>query len=365
MAIETHPTKPGLFLVRHTKRHPILRKPIDRKREARSLSEAKKIEKQLIIEVEEIIHRKVVPTWSKLLEDYLHACADRGLNKKTVYNDSTCLNAYTLPAWGNRLADSITTQEIRDLIQQRVGHRSLAHQKYILKCIRQVFLYGVEANAIMRNPTPQMKFKLGDKIKPVLTEEQARYLLSKAKELDWEWYPHYALALYTGMRNGELYALKKSNVDLDNRTILVNLSWNSKDGYKSTKSGDDRRIEVAKPLIPILSDLLAREESEFVLPRLDKWDKGEQARDLRIFLKGIGLPMIRFHDLRATWATILLAKGVEPIRVMKMGGWKDIETMMIYARKAGVDIRGATDVLDLEPKEEPRGAKILHLAEIL
>ena len=84
-----------------------------------------------------------------------------------------------------------------------------------------------------------------------------------------------------------------------------------------------------------------------MLPRIDKWDKGEQARELRMFLQGIGLPVIRFHDLRATWATLLLSKGVEPIKVMIMGGWKDLKTMQFYVRKAGVEIKGITDCLDL------------------
>lgn len=56
------------------------------------------------------------------------------------------------------------------------------------------------------------------------------------------------------------------------------------------------------------------------------------------------LPEIRFHDLRVSWATLLLGKGVAPSKVMSMGGWKDMNTMMIYMRKAGIDIKGSTDV---------------------
>jgi len=81
----------------------------------------------------------------------------------------------------------------------------------------------------------------------------------------------------------------------------VNCSWSSKDGYKSTKSGDDRVVEIPKPLLPVLQELkLKSAGSEFVLPRLSKWDKSEQARELRFFLKTLGLPEIRFHDLRAS-----------------------------------------------------------------
>ena len=80
-----------------------------------------------------------------------------------------------------------------------------------------------------------------------------------------------------------------------------------------------------------------------------------------MFLTGLGLPAIRFHDLRATWATLLLSKGVEPIKVMIMGGWKDLKTLQIYVRKAGVEMKGATDCLDFHNKhpEFKREAEVL------
>ena len=84
-----------------------------------------------------------------------------------------------------------------------------------------------------------------------------------------------------------------------------------------------------------------------MLPRIDKWDKGEQARELRMFLEGLGLPRIRFHDLRATWATIMLGKGIIPYQIMKMAGWNDLKTMQYYVSKAGVDIKGITENLNL------------------
>src|SRR5690606_17025569 len=122
------------------------------------------------------------------------------------------------------------------------------------KFIRGVFKYALELGVINRNPTPDMKFRTGDKIKRVLTEPQAQTLLSKAKEYDWDWYRHVAMALYTGMRNGELYALTWDKVNLDERTILVDSSWNKLDGFKSTKSGDDRMVEIAPPLLPMLRE---------------------------------------------------------------------------------------------------------------
>jgi len=145
------------------------------------------------------------------------------------------------------------------------------------------------------------------------------------------------------MRNGELFALTWDKVCLENNTILVDCSWTKRDGLKSTKSGDDRIVEIAEPLLPVLKTLkVQRSGSQYVLPRAPRWDKGEQARELRMFMLGIGMSPVRFHDLRATWATLMLAGGQAPAKVMTMGGWKDLKTMMIYMRKAGIDIKGIT-----------------------
>ena len=66
-----------------------------------------------------------------------------------------------LSDWSERLVDTITTQEIRDaVVTNKVGHRSPAHQKNILKYIRGAFKYALEAGHIQGNPTPEMKFRV-------------------------------------------------------------------------------------------------------------------------------------------------------------------------------------------------------------
>ena len=77
-------------------------------------------------------------------------------------------------------------------------------------------------------------------------------------------------------------------------------------------------------------------------PWLKLWERGEQSKALRQFLVSIGVPSVKFHTLRACFATQLLTDGVDLTKVMKIGGWKDIKTMQIYLRLAGVDERGAT-----------------------
>jgi len=309
--------------------------------------EARRVFNELVVEVQRKIETKKTPSWEIVVKDFLMECRENNYAQKTVESYRYALEAHTFDAWASRLVTQITRAEIVVLHKEKVGASAPGNQRYFLKCLRIVFQSAVEAGHIPVNPVPQMKFRVGDKIKKVLTWNQASTLLNKAREMDHEWYPIWASAVYTGMRNGELYALTWDKVDFENNLILVDSSWNSLDGFKCTKSGDDRVVEISPGLLPILKALKLKRVGTFVLPRIYKWDKGEQARELRMFLMGVGLPEIRFHDLRATWATLLLSKGVEPIKVMSMGGWKDIETMMIYARKAGVDIRGSTRCLNL------------------
>lgn len=354
----------GTFMVSYSKRHPITRQPISRKRVGiKSKAEANRVLIELGVIVNDVLRKQVIPTWADFMEKYFTEISNKNaLTKGTIYNRDKVLKLHTLTAWGEKCLDEITTQHIHNLMNERFATKSESHKKFFIKCIRGVFQYAVDQGVLVRNPTPLLKFKVNEKIKSVLNEEQIVTLLRKSQELDWEWYPHYAVALYTGMRNGEMYALTWDKVNIEQRQIVVNCSWSSKDGYKSTKSGDDRIIEIPKPLIPLLAELkLQSAGDDFVLPRLSKWDKGEQARFLRMFLKSIGLPEIRFHDLRASWATLLLGKGVAPSKVMSMGGWKDMDTMMIYMRKAGINIRDATACLDDMQIHGVQSAKVINL----
>ena len=330
------------YEVSYHQRHPITKVPVGRKRirddkgqHITTKAEANRIFAQLVVEIK----NSFVPpdlngsmSYKDLVSKFIQSLRERDLTNHTIDNYELCLNAHTIPIWGTRPIEKITTDEIRHLIKVTLAGKSPSHQKSMLKFIRGVFGHAVEIGALNRNPTPKLQFRIGDKIKRVLTEQQLRIFLEKAKDAQHEWYEIWATAVYTGMRNGELHALTWDKVDLDNRKILVSSSWNKQDGFKDlTKSGEDRIVEVAPALLSMLKERkLGNSDSVFVLPRIDTWDDGRQAELLRHFLVGIGLPMVRFHDLRASWATVMLAKGTEPVKVMAMGGWKDLKTMMIY-----------------------------------
>ena len=313
----------------------------------RTRTEAERVSEKLKDKLRDKVKEGNVLKWDDLVLRYKDYCIAQDHSLKGIDNAYVCLKGLTFVKWGDLFIDQITTNEIRTFIREDMHGKSASHQKSVLKYIRLCFKFAVDCGLLPRNPAPEMKFGIGRKLMTVLSLKDASLLLRKAKEIDCEWYPVWAGALYTGMRNGELIALRWENVDFENWKIKVNESWNSMDGFKSTKSGNDRYIDIAPDFREILLELKSEAIDNFVFPRVRGWEKNEQARELRRFLEGIGLKPIRFHDLRASWATINMQNGVEPIKVMKIGGWEDIKTMDRYIRLAGIDTSGALENLRL------------------
>ncbi len=107
---------------------------------------------------------------------------------------------------------------------------------------------------------------------------------------------------------------------------------------------------------------LKREGSEFVLPQLKEWEHGDQAKVTREFCEAIGVTSVKFHDLRATFITNLLSRGVSLARVMSIVGHREIKTTNGYLRKTGVEVKSATNELGYKiPEAKP--AQVLSLLE--
>jgi integrase len=314
--------------------------------------DAKRIYDELVVLVNKKIEQRCVPTWSKMINTVIVEKKQKGENPNSVDSFEAVLCKWT-SRWLSMPVTSITKQEAHKLVTHDLIAVNDGHRRYITQCMRTVFRYAVDQGHLTINPTPLLTRRQKSKISAVMTEEQTQKLLHEALSLRSDWYYHWTLAVYTGLRNGELYALAWDDISLDENKITVRHSWVPGVGMKDTKSGDDRIVPISEHLMSTLKEMyLYTGGKGFVLPRLPEWDKGEQARHLRMFMMGIGLKPMRFHDLRATWATMLLSKGVPPATVMAMGGWKDIGTMLIYTRKAGIDVKNATNCLDLTPKSK-------------
>lgn len=250
--------------------------------------------------------------------------------------------------WNDRELTSFQPSDVHSLIFEVIGSQlSPGGLKCYLKMIKRIFEMAVQTGALNKNPATGLAVQAPKSVQKVLTAQEAELLLKAAKETNHSFYPVWAFALMTGMRSGEMYALKWSDVDLDAGILHVTKAWTSKTGISPTKTRENRVVPISPDLKVLLSELKMQrqQDSEFVLPHLRHWTKGEQARVMREFCKGLGITEIKFHDLRATFITNMLAQGVPLVTVMAIVGHKRMSTTDIYMRLAGVNVKGATEKL--------------------
>lgn len=226
------------------------------------------------------------------------------------------------------------------------------HRKKMKQVLKTIFDYGIQSGEVnlVRSPTFEVMLKRDSEKKPeILTIQEIQMLITKAFESDHEWKRIWFMALMTGMRSGELLALEWSDVNFENNLLNVNKSYNCRTrSYKSTKAGYWRQVPISVSLMQVLKDQHKDTgNAQYVFPRHWEWTKGLQARVLRRFCYVHNLPSIRFHTLRACFATQMLQSGIDTAKVMKICGWKELKTMQHYVRLSGIDVQGVTEGLKI------------------
>ena len=269
------------------------------------------------------------------------------------------LKRYTKP-WLKLIASDLNKADGRRVLayaETKDATASLLNK--IKSSINLVYNWGLEEGIIqgpsMAEKSPVYGLGIGDKeekIKPILTIDEIRKFLLEAKIQKHPWYPIWAFAVLTGMRSGELMALEWGDIEEQNGIIRVSKSFNKRMKVtKCPKNGTWRNVDINSQLADLLRSLRHERRNEtHILPTFSEWKNGQAGVILRLFLERIGInkPVV-FHTLRACFATHLLSTGVEPLRVMRMGGWSDLKTFQIYLRLSGVDVKGVAEALDVLP----------------
>jgi integrase len=326
----------------------------------KTLKDAESEQKRLIRECERELQRQEVAgeTWGSVVEaweQHLLTEKEAEVNSVTRTDYIACLRKHTFD-WWKRPAATLSRADVKEVLNQlKANGRSKSGQNVVKVIINRAFGYGIDSGMLKgleRSPTYGISLgRREEAIPEILNLSQIKSLLSRAREFRHPWYPVWAVALLTGMRNGELNALLWSDIDWDGKHLWVTKSYNTRTRkVKTTKSGEWRMVPISSELMAILKMLKVDSAGrEPVLPRLTGWEKGIQAKELRKFLVLAKLPSVKFHTLRACFATQLIRNGVPPIQLQKICGWKDLETMERYIRLAGIDSIGVTEVLQVLP----------------
>ena len=327
--------------------------------EAEARREEKRLDRIVFEQLAQIEARGIL--WEDLIYRW-EMCAKNGLVGKN-YSRGYILEEISrfynhTPSWFKKRIRDLGRADGRHIINTLIGEGlSPSRVKSIKGSINRIWNWGVEERLI---PDGALSPVHGivvepekDKYRPILTLEEVKRLLYEADRREHPWKNIWAVAILTGMRSGELQALVWNDVDFDNNIIRITKSYSPRiRGVKSTKNSEWRNAHISPELKNVLIAIKAQKtENEKVLPNLAGWKNGASGNILRAFLNRIGIEKyVTFHTLRACFATHVLASGVEPTKVMKMGGWADFKTFQIYIRMAGIDVKGVTDDFKVMPK---------------
>lgn len=315
-----------------------------------SIRKAEEAEFELKKLVESVVNQKPRLSWKVWLDKCL-ANLKKMYQPSTYYTYEKCLNRYVTPRWESKDIHSISQDDVRNLIYDELPEGVTPHtRKATLKLVRKIFEMAVDAQEISRNPCAGLAVKAPVNDQEVLNKVEVDKFLAEAKVTNHYFYPVWVTALMTGMRSGELNALLWSDVDFDSQKIHVTKSWSSKNGVKPTKNERNRIVPISDGFLAFLRELRlkANPKQPHVLPRLEEWRRGQQAKVVREFCRRIGITPIRFHDLRATFITNMLAQGVPISKVMAIVGHSQMNTTDGYNRRAGIGLEGATNQLGYE-----------------
>lgn len=287
-------------------------------------------------------------TVASFLSDWLGTIRPPRLKESTYRRYEQYVRLHLVPVLGQTPLVALTPQQIErlyaDLLRAGLAARTVLHLHRVL---HTALAAGVRWGQLARNVAD-----LAQPPKPAphqartLSREQVGILVAALAGSPVE--ALVLLALSTGAREGELLGLRWPDVDLARGHVLIRASLsNQTRQIVATKTGRARQA----PLLPRVADALQSHRRAQQARRLrlgpDWQDYGlvfpnEIGRPQRAYrllrrswyplLEGAGLPRIRFHDLRHTCATLLVADGVPiPVVSLLLGHSLPSTTANIYA----------------------------------
>ena len=338
-----------------------------------------------------------VPTLKEYAERWYAGYVQTNLKISTQRSVRMILDKFLLPAFGDFTINQITREDVRQLLYQALESGRVKTKKLpdgtetkrlsrasvlgLGRTLSAIFNHAIEDGILTVNPASRLgKFlKHGDRGAKceVLTFEEGRLFLETAKAYFPRHYPIFAAAFYTGMRQGELVALKWDDIDFHGSFIEVRRAiWQ---GTVSTpKSGKGRRVDMADTLKTIIIDhkrtLAAdalkkgRSISEWVFPPLDRLSKerSNDAPELAPFdpanlrkafsscLRRAGLRQIRFHDIRHCYASWMIGNGESVVYVAaQLGHASSHVTLTTYSHALPGGDRSAVNRLGAALQNAP------------
>lgn len=303
------------------------------------------------VEVEEIKQgvRNAPPpqkTFGDLCDYWIEKRAPR---KRSQKDDESIIRKHLRPAFGTMKVRDVGVEEVDAYINDKIDVEELSdktvsnHVTLLSTMLRLALTFKVPWLVMVPKFRKPKVAAFSRDYQWLRSDDEVRRFLAAAREEDEHVFVFYALAIYTGMRAGELAALEWPDVDLERRLIAVQRSF---DG--PTKSDRVRYVPILDPLLPLLRQWRLRHPGRLVFtnqggtmfqPSARVFQEVlhrvlEAAEFPKVRRNGKERPYVRFHDLRHTFASQWVMRGGDLFKLQKILGHQSVQMTMRYAHLA-------------------------------
>ena len=287
-------------------------------------------------------------------DDFARQYLDRyGINKaeSTRARDQITVDKHLIPFFGRRPLKQITAKDIEEYKSDRAACRlkngnqtkkSTVNREIDL--LKSLLERAVEWDYLKANPSKGVqKFRLDIEEPAFLTSVQGADVLRTATG---QMRGFIAVGLNAGLRKGEMFALKWDDVDLEREELRV----------RKSKGKRFRVIPMNETLVDVLNTHPRHTRSPYVFFNPDGSPWRDVRKSFEAVLKKAGVARIRIHDMRHTFVTHLVMRGVDLNTVKELAGHQDIATTMKYAHLAPGHLKDSVELLKWTGVTEVRRA---------
>jgi integrase len=298
-----------------------------------------KLTKALSDRIDGIVYDDENVSVGEYLDSWLQGSVYGSVRQSTYDRDTNLVNNHIKPSLGGLKLKKLNSARIQSFYRDRLDtglSASTVHKMHDI--LRRGLAQAVTWHLVSRN--------VADVVKPprplpkemvALSADETRRLFEAAKGDRLE--TLYILAVHTGMRQGEMLALRWQDVDMENAVVSVKRTLTrigGKIAFGEPKTKKSRRsIRLTPQAVEALRLHLERQLRDIEILGDRYQDQGLifttdtgapinpsnlRQRSFKPLLKRAGLPHMRFHDLRHTCATLLLSRGVHPKFVQELLG---------------------------------------------
>ena len=290
------------------------------------------------------------------------------IKENTIKGYRSQIDHQIKPFIGHKQLASLTTADIQKFYNKikkegRVhphpihGHvLSDSMVRKIHMMLHEAMEVAVRERYIVRNPTDNTTIpKKTTAEKQVLDDSQLNRFL-EAIQGEPYWHDFFYVEVMTGLRRGEICGIKWSDIDFNEGTLCIKRSVSTKEGG-GVSIGETKTDAGVRTIImpPSVATLLWKKRSdainEWVFPHYtnpsDPLHPSSAYKKLKTLLKRLELPLLRFHDLRHTFATQATDGGVDPKTLAGILGHTDASfTLDTYTHVTSDMQRGASAIVN-------------------